>query len=191
MSPVFRHGALRLYLLKLLEESPRHGYEVISTLEDLFLGMYSPSAGTIYPRLSRLEAEGLVEHEERDGRKVYRLTDAGRAELDAHRDELARVEAELRRSVKQLAQDVRTEVRRSVRELRTELKQAARDVRRQERVAGRTDAPELAALGKDLSALTAEVMRVARSADDDRVRQARQRLADLRRSVLDALRDDR
>src|SRR5437764_11349043 len=78
---VFRHGALRLYLLKLLGEQPRHGYEVISLLEDRFLGLYAPSAGTVYPRLARLETEGLVEHREADGRKVYSLTDAGRAEL--------------------------------------------------------------------------------------------------------------
>ena len=63
MSPVFGHGRLRLYLLKLLEESPRHGYEVIRLLQDRFLGVYSPSPGTIYPRLARLEEEGLVTHE--------------------------------------------------------------------------------------------------------------------------------
>ena len=60
MSPVFGHGRLRLYLLKLLDESPRHGYDVIRALEDRFLGLYAPSAGTVYPRLSRLESEGLV-----------------------------------------------------------------------------------------------------------------------------------
>ena len=82
MSPVFGHGRLRLYLLKLLEESPRHGYEVIRLLQDRFLGVYSPSPGTIYPRLARLEEEGLVTHEVVDGKKVYRITDKGRAELN-------------------------------------------------------------------------------------------------------------
>ena len=53
MSPVFRHGRLRLYLLKLLDEAPRHGYEVIRLLQDRFLGVYAPSPGTIYPRLAR------------------------------------------------------------------------------------------------------------------------------------------
>ena len=61
MTAVFRHGALRLYLLRLLDEHPRHGYEVISLLEDRFLGLYAPSAGTVYPRLAKLETEGLVE----------------------------------------------------------------------------------------------------------------------------------
>ena len=63
MSPVFSHGRLRLYLLKLLEESPRHGYDVIRLLEDRFMGLYAPSPGTIYPRLQRLEAseDDLIE----------------------------------------------------------------------------------------------------------------------------------
>lgn len=137
MSPVFRHGALRLYLLKLLDEQPRHGYEVISLLEDRFLGFYAPSAGTVYPRLAKLESEGLVEHEEADGRKVYRLTGAGRKELADHMDELESLEADLTRSVTDLAKDVRSEVRSSVRELRDELKAAAREVRRESRVAAR------------------------------------------------------
>ena len=88
MSPVFGHGRLRLYLLKLLEESPRHGYEVIRILQDRFLGVYSPSPGTIYPRLARLEAEGLVTHEVVKGKKVYSLTDKGREELERRMDEL-------------------------------------------------------------------------------------------------------
>ena len=87
MSPVFRHGRLRLYLLKLLDEAPRHGYEVIRLLQDRFLGVYAPSPGTIYPRLARLEEEGLVTHDEVDGRKVYRITEKGREELRARYDE--------------------------------------------------------------------------------------------------------
>ena len=69
MSPVFAHGQLRLYLLALLDEGPRHGYEVIQDLENRFNGLYSPSAGTVYPRLAKLEEEGLVERTD-DGRKA-------------------------------------------------------------------------------------------------------------------------
>ena len=60
MSPVFRHGSLRLYLLRLLDEEPRHGYEVIRLLRDRFMGVYSPSPGTIYPRLARLDVLGVA-----------------------------------------------------------------------------------------------------------------------------------
>jgi DNA-binding PadR family transcriptional regulator len=140
MSPVFGHGRLRLYLLKLLDESPRHGYDVIRALEDRFLGLYAPSAGTVYPRLSRLEAEGLIEHAEEDGRKVYRITEAGRRELESRRAELADIEEDIAGSVRDLAQEIRTDVRGSVQQLRDELKAAARDMRRESRVRGRDEA---------------------------------------------------
>src|SRR3954469_16193114 len=133
MSPVFGHGRLRLYLLKLLDESPRHGYDVIRELEDRFMGMYTPSAGTVYPRLARLESEGLVTHEMSEGRKVYAITDAGRAELTARASELDDLEAEIAGSVRDLATEIRTEVKGSVQDLRAELKAAAKDMRRQSR----------------------------------------------------------
>jgi DNA-binding PadR family transcriptional regulator len=133
MSPVFGHGRLRLYLLKLLEESPRHGYEVIRLLQDRFLGVYSPSPGTIYPRLARLEEEGLVTHEVVKGKKVYSLTDKGRAELERRMDELADLEDEITASAQEFAREVQEDVRETVRSLREELTQAARDVREQGR----------------------------------------------------------
>jgi DNA-binding PadR family transcriptional regulator len=133
MSPVFSHGMLRLYLLKLLDESPRHGYDVIRLLEDRFMGLYAPSPGTIYPRLQRLEAEGLVTQSQEGGRKVYRITEAGRQELRRRQDELDQLESEIRSSVHHLAGEIREEVRGSVRDLREELKQAAREIRRQQR----------------------------------------------------------
>jgi DNA-binding PadR family transcriptional regulator len=137
VSPVFGHGRLRLYLLKLLDESPRHGYDVIRELEDRFMGLYSPSAGTVYPRLARLEAEGLVTHEVVEGRKVYRITDAGRAELADRQGDLDDLEQEIAGSVRDLATEIRSEVRGSVKGLQAELRAAARDVRRERRHAGR------------------------------------------------------
>src|SRR5260221_9525869 len=106
MSPVFRHGRLRLYLLKLLDEAPRHGYEVIRLLQDRFLGVYSPSPGTIYPRLARLEEEGLVTHDEVDGKKVYRITDKGREESPAPLDHPAELGEELTESGRGIARGV-------------------------------------------------------------------------------------
>jgi DNA-binding PadR family transcriptional regulator len=133
MSKVFAHGGLRLYLLLLLGDEPRHGYELIRLLEDRFMGLYTPSAGTIYPRLNALEDDGLVEHEVVDGRKVYRLTPAGEAELHERRDEIAGIAADAVQSARQLATEIRDEVRSSVRDLRKELKDAVRDVKREER----------------------------------------------------------
>jgi len=137
MSPVFGHGRLRLYLLKLLDERPRHGYDVIRELEDRFMGLYSPSAGTVYPRLARLEAEGLVTHQVSEGRKVYRITDAGRAELGERQGDLDDLEQEISGSVRDLATEIRSAVKGSVRELQAELKSAARDVRRENRAHAR------------------------------------------------------
>jgi DNA-binding PadR family transcriptional regulator len=138
VSPVFSHGRLRLYLLRLLEESPRHGYDVIRLLEDRFMGLYAPSPGTIYPRLQRLEAEGLVTQSREGGRKVYRITDAGREELASRRDELDELEREIAGSVHGLAREIRDEVRGTVRDLKQELKQAAREIRREQRSENRS-----------------------------------------------------
>ncbi|MFF7278682.1 PadR family transcriptional regulator [Streptomyces griseorubiginosus] len=130
MPPVFAHGRLRLYLLKLLDEAPRHGYEVIRLLEERFQGLYAPSAGTVYPRLAKLEAEGLVTHTTEGGRKVYAITDAGRAELADRSGELADLELEIRESVAELAAEIRADVRGAAGDLRREMRAAASEARR-------------------------------------------------------------
>jgi DNA-binding PadR family transcriptional regulator len=163
LSPVFRHGSLRLYLLRLLDEEPRHGYEVIRLLRDRFMGVYSPSPGTIYPRLARLEEEGLVTHDEVDGRKVYRITEAGREELRSRSDELDELEEELSASVSDIVREVREDVRQTVRSLREELTWAARESRRAHREMGAT----LGEHGPDQP-------RSARDEARDRARQARE-----------------
>ncbi|MEU3020711.1 MULTISPECIES: helix-turn-helix transcriptional regulator [unclassified Nocardiopsis] len=127
MTTIFGHGRLRLYLLKLLDESPRHGYEIISLLRDRFLGVYSPSPGTIYPRLARLEEEGLVTHTEKGGRKVYSLTDKGREELRARESDLDDLEREITDSVRDIARAVKQDVRETISSLRDELKFASRE----------------------------------------------------------------
>jgi DNA-binding PadR family transcriptional regulator len=132
MTAVFSHGRLRLYLLKLLAEGPKHGYELIRLLENRFLGLYAPSAGTIYPRLARLENEGLVTHTAVGGRKVYDITDAGRAELAARETELAELESEIQSSVADLstlATNIQRQVSGSVRDIKRELREATRQAR--------------------------------------------------------------
>ena len=131
MSPVFGHGRLRLYLLKLLDEAPRHGYEVIRLLQDRFMGVYAPSPGTIYPRLARLEEEGFLTHDEKDGRKIYRITDKGREEINRRLDELEELEREITESVSGIASEVKEDVRETVRSLREELTFASREMRMQ------------------------------------------------------------
>jgi DNA-binding PadR family transcriptional regulator len=129
MSPVFSHGDLRLYLLSLLDESPRHGYDLMQALSDRTGGTYTPSAGTVYPRLAKLEEEGLVTKTV-DGRKtVYEITDAGRAEVAARTGELEGIEQGLADSVRLIADEVRGSVRDAMRSLRADLAAAAKSDR--------------------------------------------------------------
>ena len=176
---VFGHGGLRLYLLLLLGDEPRHGYELIRLLEDRFMGLYTPSAGTIYPRLSALEEDGLVEHEVVEGRKVYRLTAAGEAELESRRDEITAVAAEAVQSARALATEIRDEVRSSVRDLRRELKDAVRDVKREERRINRAARSDVSVVIDARPGREREVLRAERVSS----RQGDRELRDVFRSL--------
>lgn len=126
---VFAHGQLRLYLLALLNEGPRHGYDVIRALEERFNGLYSPSAGTVYPRLAKLEEEGLVERTDEGRKATYQITAAGRQEVVARELDLADLQQDLDHSVRELAQQVRQRVHGNAEDLRAELKAAAKQAR--------------------------------------------------------------
>jgi DNA-binding PadR family transcriptional regulator len=118
---VFGHGQLRLYLLGLLAERPMHGYELIQELSQRFGGTYAPSAGTVYPRLTRLQEEGLIVARSDGRRTVHEITDAGRALIAERRDDLTTLQAEVDESVQRLASDVRTSVDEAMRALRADL----------------------------------------------------------------------
>ena len=90
-------GDLRLIILALLSEKPRHGYEIIKAIEEHSSGVYSPSPGMVYPALTYLEELGHAASESEGTRKLYRITDAGTAYLNENRagveetlDQLAR-----------------------------------------------------------------------------------------------------
>ncbi|WP_324828162.1 PadR family transcriptional regulator [Qipengyuania zhejiangensis] len=86
---MFAQGELRLVLLKLIADEPRHGYELIKAIEEMTGGSYSPSPGTIYPTLSLLEDEGVIAPAaDGESRKAYHATDAGRVELDERSEEV-------------------------------------------------------------------------------------------------------
>jgi DNA-binding PadR family transcriptional regulator len=73
-------------LLSLLSDKPMHGYDLLRELEQRSGGMWRPSPGSVYPTLQLLEDEGLVTGQEQDGKRVYSITDAGRAELEERRE---------------------------------------------------------------------------------------------------------
>ncbi len=87
----FGPGEVRLALLSLLEQGPKHGYELMKELEARSGGIYKASAGAIYPALQQLEDEGLVTSEQTDGKRTYRLTEAGKQELAKEAETVRRI----------------------------------------------------------------------------------------------------
>src|SRR5699024_3738760 len=83
----FKRGDIKIVLLKLLQDQPRHGYDLIKALEEKFKGFYTPSPGSVYPTLQMLEDQDLVEVTQDGRKKVYHLTEEGQTYLEEHEDE--------------------------------------------------------------------------------------------------------
>jgi DNA-binding PadR family transcriptional regulator len=83
---MFDRGDLRYMILTLLDKQPMHGYEVMQALSREAAGLYTPSAGSVYPVLQLLQDQGYVISEDRDGKRVYSITDTGRAFLKENSD---------------------------------------------------------------------------------------------------------
>lgn len=81
----FEAGEVRIAIISLISEGPKHGYELMKVLEARSGGIYKVSAGTMYPALAQLEDEGMIVSEQKDGRRVYQLTDLGKKELERER----------------------------------------------------------------------------------------------------------
>ncbi|HEX7340890.1 MAG TPA: PadR family transcriptional regulator [Rhodanobacteraceae bacterium] len=101
---VFAHGELKLVLLALIAEQPRHGYELIRTIEEMFDGNYAPSPGAVYPTLTMLEEMDYASVESGDGgKKRYSITAAGRAFLAENKVAVDAVMARMEQSAKMYA----------------------------------------------------------------------------------------
>ena len=93
---MFESGELRLVLLKLIADQPRHGYDLIQAIEELTHGSYAPSPGIIYPTLTMLEDMGLIQENEAEGsRKVFSITREGEVHLAERREEAEALMARL------------------------------------------------------------------------------------------------
>ncbi|MFC0216880.1 PadR family transcriptional regulator [Pseudochelatococcus lubricantis] len=90
-------GDLRLIVLSLLEQQPRHGYDVIRAIEELTSGAYTPSPGVVYPTLTFLDEAGQAAATTEGNKKVYAITDAGRAHLEENREAVTALVAHLKR----------------------------------------------------------------------------------------------
>jgi len=113
----FGAGDMKYVILKLLRDKPRHGYEVMKELEQRMHGCYSPSPGTVYPTLQWLEDEGLVVARDVDGKKVYEITDTGRAFLDEHKDTVEDIFDRVRETVERTVGGSMVEVNRALGQL--------------------------------------------------------------------------
>jgi len=178
MARVFGHGGLRLVILSLLDDGPKTGYDLIVALEDRFMGMYRPSSGTIYPRLTALEDEGLVASEEADGKRVYRLTEAGYDELHRRRVELDDVFAGAASSLREAMGGLQADIRAAV--------SAVKDAVRDETTWARVDAAD--AVRQAARTATEEARRARRAAEDLR-RQARRDAHEARHDIDDLVSD--
>jgi DNA-binding PadR family transcriptional regulator len=87
----FGPGEIRLALLSMLESGPKHGYELMKELEAKSNGVYKASAGAIYPALQQLEDEGMVTSDQAQGKRVYTLTEAGKAEVQREAETIKRI----------------------------------------------------------------------------------------------------
>jgi len=81
-----RRGDVRAAVLALLAERPMHGYEIIQQIEERSGGLWRPSPGSVYPTLQMLSDEGLITGDESGGRRLFTLTDTGRAEAERRED---------------------------------------------------------------------------------------------------------
>ena len=128
---MFASGELRLLLLHLIAEEPRHGYELIKAVEEMTGGTYSPSPGTVYPTLSLLQDEGLIREVDGDeARRAYAATEKGRGELKDRADEIEtlvdRIEGQRRHRAKSGKAFATPEMFRAVGNLATVLKNRAK-----------------------------------------------------------------
>jgi DNA-binding PadR family transcriptional regulator len=96
-------GDLRLIALSLIADGPRHGYDIIKALEELSSGIYSPSPGVVYPTLTFLEEAGYATSRTEGNKKVFAITDAGRAHLEENRDTVDGVLEQIERFGRKMA----------------------------------------------------------------------------------------
>ncbi|HMC62527.1 MAG TPA: PadR family transcriptional regulator [Candidatus Solibacter sp.] len=87
----FEAGEVRLAILSLLSEGPKHGYQLMKEMAERSGGLYKASAGSVYPTLQQLEDEELIQADQQAGKKVYRITEAGLGELAKAPDHVRRI----------------------------------------------------------------------------------------------------
>jgi DNA-binding PadR family transcriptional regulator len=116
-SRLFDKGDFKYIILQLVKEKPYHGYEIIRVLEKQFHGLYSPSAGSVYPTLQLLEEMELVSSTEQDGKKIYTITDAGKEYLKKHQKILDKITSNIKSRSNDINRDQFRETMRDIRDI--------------------------------------------------------------------------
>jgi DNA-binding PadR family transcriptional regulator len=112
----FGHGDLKLVILSLLDERPRHGYDIIKAIEEKSGGMYQPSAGTVYPTLTLLEEMGFARSSaDEGGKRIYVITEAGQQHLAEHRTTVDDIFSRIARTGAGLTSDAMQEMTKAFR----------------------------------------------------------------------------
>ena len=120
---MFEGGELRLVLLKLIADEPRHGYELIKAVEEMTSGDYAPSPGIVYPTLTMLEDMGLIaERKSKDSKKIFEATVDGRAHLAEQSDEVEALMGRLEETGHRRSRSHRPEMGRAIGNLMAALK---------------------------------------------------------------------
>ena len=95
-SRLFKKGDLKYVILDIVKDYPSHGYDITTILEERFHGLYSPSAGSIYPVLQMLESINYLTSCRKDGKNVYTITDAGISFLKEQKDTTDKIKDRLK-----------------------------------------------------------------------------------------------
>lgn len=120
---MFESGELRLVLLKLIADEPRHGYDLIRAIEEITGGEYAPSPGVVYPTLTLLQDMGFIEEAAGEGpRKPFQATDEGRAHLEERAEEVEALFERLRELAPREEHTAGPAIGRAVRNLMTALR---------------------------------------------------------------------
>jgi DNA-binding PadR family transcriptional regulator len=123
-SRLLRRGDIRVLVLEVLSKKPMHGYEVVKEISAIFGGLYSPSPGIVYPTLQWLEDESYIAGDEKRGKKVYKVTDAGARFYEENKAELER----LLKGWKQAREGGRLQVMEASMKLRRTIASVSRDL---------------------------------------------------------------
>ena len=131
-SRFFGKGDLKYVILDLIKDKPAHGYEIMRAMEESFHGLYSPSAGSVYPTLQVLEDMGYVKSTEQDGKKVYTITEAGLAFLIKSEETVGRIKGHMHEWWTDNRDDIR-DIFHDFRDLGRDLKEESRHLSQDKR----------------------------------------------------------